>query len=255
MCNIENNNLINRDNQFIYCNDKNKRKEYLMSIEKDNPIVMNSQTPIVVYTNDFSLDKEKKLHFDRNYMLSKISSEHLNFSLLKSTIEKILSQDDLKISLEKAKDFLRFIEKISFDKELKLSSLEELLDYLKESCYFYKEYYNDFVRKESTKKDILDLKLSNVTYESMIYKIKKMLNNSSYFVLVFDKQKDISVNTARSINNLILNRNSNDLSIKVACEEKSWPTYSNQNDIKILEGIDFESVKLSDKGIQYIKKR
>lgn len=96
MNNIENNNLINRDNQFIYCNDKNKRKEYLMSIEKDNPIVMNSQTPIVVYTNDFSLDKENKLYFDRNYMLSKISNEHLNFSLLKSTIEEILSQDDLK---------------------------------------------------------------------------------------------------------------------------------------------------------------
>ena len=255
MNNIENNNLINRDNQFIYCNDKNKRKEYLMSIEKDNPIVTNSQTPIVVYTNDFSLDKENKLYFDRNYMLSKISNEHLNFSLLKSTIEKILSQDDLKISLEKAKEFLKFIEKISFDKDLKLSSLEELLDYLKESCYFYKEYYNDFVENESTKKDILDLKLSNVTYESMLYKIKKMLNNSSYLVLIFDKQNDISLNTARSINNLFINRNSSDLSIKVACEENSWPTYSNQNDINLVEGIDFKSINLSDNGIQYIKKR
>ncbi len=253
MNNVENNNIINRNNQFIYYNNKKKREEYLKNIENDNPIVLNSKTPIVVYTNDFSLDKEKKLHFDRNYMLNKISSEHLNFSLLRATMEKILSQNNLKISLEKAKEFLKFMEKISFDKDLKLLSLEELLDYSIESCYFYKEYYNDFVKNEHTKKDILDLKISNVTYESMLYKIKNMLNNSSYFVLIFDKQKDISLNTARSINNLFLN--SNDLSVKVACEKNSWPTYSNQNDIKLIEGIDFERVDLSDDGIQYTKKR
>ena len=188
-------------------------------------------------------------------MLNKISGEHLNFSLLSSTIEKILSQDDLKLSLEEIRYCLNFMERISFDKDLKLSSLEELLKYSNESRDFYSEYYNDFVKNEESRMNILDLKIPNITYESTFYKIKCMLGNKSYFKFFLDSEKDLSLNTARAVNNLCLNRNSNGVFISVVSSKDSWPTYSNQNGIELVPGIDYETTIVDDKKLQYVKKR
>ena len=247
--------IINNKNKFIYWDNKEEKSETLKSLADSRPIVLNSSSPIVVYTNNFSLDKEDNLVFESNYMLNKISGEHLNFSLLSSIIDKIVAQEDLNVSQEKVREFLNFIERISFDKDLKLSSLKDVLKYARESCEFYKEYYNDFVKNEESKMNILDLKIPNITYESTSYKLKCMLGNTAYFSLLLDSDEDISINTARAVNNLFLNRTSDGVFVNVACKEDSWPTYSNQNGVKLTPVVDYESYSVKNKTLQYIKRR
>ena len=49
--------IINNKNKFIYWDNKEEKSETLKSLADSRPIVLNSSSPIVVYTNNFSLDK------------------------------------------------------------------------------------------------------------------------------------------------------------------------------------------------------
>ena len=248
-----NKNIIANNNQFIYIDDAKERKETLTKVANLYLPVTNSKSPMAIYMDDFSLNKEENLLHGDNYMLSKIAGDHLDFTILYSIIERIINTSGLDISLEREEKLLKFMGKMSFDRDFKITSLEELSKYLKEAISYYKEYYDDSVKNEKTRFNILNLKIPKLSYESSIYKIKEMLNNSSYFALIFDKQKDVSLYTARNVNNLFLNRNRSDMVVKVACEKGTWPIYENQNGIKILDGVDYETLS-EDKELALIKK-
>ena len=84
-------------------------------------------------------------------------------------------------------------------------------------------------------------------------KVKTLLELDSYFGLIFDTDNSVSPISAITINNYIGKRCNADLSIKLACDATSWPTYCSLNG-QIDAIHDYGTVELDDCVKQYTKK-
>ena len=131
-----------------------------------------------------------------------------------------------------------------------IKRLKELRRALLESKNFYRERY---LQEDKENLSIDNLIIPFITAESVVPKVKTLLELDSYFGLIFDITNSISPLSAITINNYIGKRCNADLSIKLACDATSWPTYCSLNG-QIDAIHDYGTVELDDCVKEYTKK-
>ena len=237
---IEDEIISNSRHQIIYSDDCVLRKELFMSIEKNNPICTNINKPFSVYVEDLgpnllsysdSLDKIK---------LSSMSREYLYFEVCYEIINKIKS---LELDEELLKTFLERINSL-FTQNYNILSLDELANSLLSSKEIYGNGLNHYSETGNINFNISDMNIPFIDLENFIKKIKKLINNQSYLCLLLNHEKDISIYSMKSVNNLIASRINKDISVKLGTANNAWKTYYADNNEHIDSVHDYDIIYL-----------
>ena len=80
-----------------------------------------------------------------------------------------------------------------------------------------------------------------------------MINNNSYFCIIVDYQKDMSLTSMKAINSLISSRINSDISMKIACEPIKWLSYYSLNNDLIENIHDYDIIELDNNYSEYVK--
>lgn len=237
--------------QIIYGYNTKGRHQFLQGLEESYPVKTSSNIPIAIYMEDYILSKPNKKQSD--YETISAAGEFLEFTIIENIISKILSSG-LKLDEKSQADFVTRITSLFGNRKheqlTNIKRLKELRRALLESKNFYRERY---LQEDKENLSIDNLIIPFITAESVVPKVKTLLELDSYFGLIFDITNSISPLSAITINNYIGKRCNADLSIKLACDATSWPTYCSLNG-QIDAIHDYGTVELDDCVKEYTKK-
>lgn len=237
--------------QIIYGYNTKERHQFLQGLEESYPVKTSSNIPITIYMEDYILSKPNKKQSD--YETISAAGEFLEFTIIENIISKILSSG-LKLDEKSQADFVTRITSLFGNRKheqlTNIKRLKELRRALLESKNFYRERY---LQEDKENLSIDNLIIPFITAESVVPKVKTLLELDSYFGLIFDITNSISPLSAITINNYIGKRCNADLSIKLACDATSWPTYCSLNG-QIDAIHDYGTVELDDCVKEYTKK-
>lgn len=237
--------------QIIYGYNTKERHQFLQGLEESYPVKTSSNIPIAIYMEDYILSKPNKKQSD--YETISAAGEFLEFTIIENIISKILSSG-LKLDEKNQADFVNRITRLFGNRKheqlTNIKRLKELRRALLESKNFYRERY---LQEDKENLSIDNLIIPFITAESVVPKVKTLLELDSYFGLIFDITNSISPLSAITINNYIGKRCNADLSIKLACDATSWPTYCSLNG-QIDAIHDYGTVELDDCVKEYTKK-
>lgn len=237
--------------QIIYGYNTKERHQFLQELEESYPVKTSSNIPIAIYMEDYILSKPNKKQSD--YETISAAGEFLEFTIIENIISKILSSG-LKLDEKSQADFVTRITRLFGNRKheqlTNIKRLKELRRALLESKNFYRERY---LQEDKENLSIDNLIIPFITAESVVPKVKTLLELDSYFGLIFDITNSISPLSAITINNYIGKRCNADLSIKLACDATSWPTYCSLNG-QIDAIHDYGTVELDDCVKEYTKK-
>lgn len=237
--------------QIIYGYNTKERHQFLQELEESYPVKTSSNIPIAIYMEDYIISKPNKKQSD--YETISAAGEFLEFTIIENIISKILSSG-LKLDEKSQADFVTRITRLFGNRKheqlTNIKRLKELRRALLESKNFYRERY---LQEDKENLSIDNLIIPFITAESVVPKVKTLLELDSYFGLIFDITNSISPLSAITINNYIGKRCNADLSIKLACDATSWPTYCSLNG-QIDAIHDYGTVELDDCVKEYTKK-
>lgn len=237
--------------QIIYGYNTKERHQFLQELEESYPVKTSSNIPIAIYMEDYILSKPNKKQSD--YETISAAGEFLEFTIIENIISKILSSG-LKLDEKSQADFVTRITSLFGNRKheqlTNIKRLKELRRALLESKNFYRERY---LQEDKENLSIDNLIIPFITAESVVPKVKTLLELDSYFGLIFDITNSISPLSAMTINNYIGKRCNANLSIKLACDATSWPTYCSLNG-QIDAIHDYGTVELDDCVKEYTKK-
>lgn len=237
--------------QIIYGYNTKERHQFLQELEESYPVKTSSNIPIAIYMEDYILSKPNKKQSD--YETISAAGEFLEFTIIENIINKILSSG-LKLDEKNQADFVTRITSLFGNRKheqlTNIKRLKELRRALLESKNFYRDRY---LQEDKENLSIDNLIIPFITAESVVPKVKNLLELDSYFGLIFDITNSISPLSAITINNYIGKRCNADLSIKLACDATSWPTYCSLNG-QIDAIHDYGTVELDDCVKEYTKK-
>lgn len=237
--------------QIIYGYNTKERHQFLQELEESYPVKTSSNIPIAIYMEDYILSKPNKKQSD--YETISAAGEFLEFTIIENIISKILSSG-LKLDEKSQTDFVTRITSLfgnrNHEQLTNIKRLKELRRALLESKNFYRDRY---LQEDKENLSIDNLPIPFITAESVVPKVKTLLELDSYFGLIFDITNSISPLSAITINNYIGKRCNADLSIKLACDATSWPTYCSLNG-QIDAIHDYGTVELDDCVKEYTKK-
>ena len=237
--------------QIIYGYNTKERHQFLQGLEESYPVKTSGNIPIAIYMEDYILSKPNKKQSD--YETISAAGEFLEFTIIENIISKILSSS-IKLDEKNQADFVNRITRLFGNRKheqlTNIKRLKELRRALLESKNFYRERY---LQEDKEKLSIDNLIIPFITAESVVPKVKTILELDSYFGLIFDITNSISPLSAITINNYIGKRCNAALSIKLACDATSWPTYCSLNG-QIDAIHDYGTVELDDCVKEYTKK-
>ena len=241
--------IINQSrHQFIYGYDGEKRTSFLKDLEKENKIKTDLNTSMAIYIEDYGLpvidyDKRKR----DSGLIKIVSAEYFNFSVLSEIIENYLENS----SGEKDENVNKMIKRFY---NIDIKKTEEILSLFKDSKEFYKNYYEDYLKNGETSYKVDDLKIPFIDLYSYLDQLKKAINNDSYFALLIDNKKDVSLSSIKTINFYIGGRINDTISMKIATEPDKWKTYLTSNDEYVQSVHDYGDVELDSSLKKVLKK-
>lgn len=239
--------------QFIYGYDNLDRSNFIKSLEFSYPIKVNYDIPMAIYMENYFLPDINNINNDVDkFTLMMINREYFNIAIVVNIIKKILNEKGLNLECSDVSDFLKKIRFISID-ESSFTSLDDLLIELNISLEFYLLYFNCLLEGKSNLPNINDIKIPFVMSDMVVPKIKKLLNNNSYFGIIIDNKDNLSLNMIKAINSYISRRINGDLSMKVVCEPSEWLTYYDTNGMLVEATHDYGDVYLDNSFSNYTK--
>lgn len=226
--------------QIIYSYTES-RKELFEQLVDEYKIKANENHPMAIYLDKIGLPNIE--YKDLNQAkLSTLAREFLYFSIAEKIMMNISSQINLS---EIGESLAKYLLDIGLFHKEKITDLNRFIKLLNISKQFYKEYYNEYVKNGKSKLQIDDLEIPFLEIEFFANRIKKLLNNDSYFSIILDNQEPIALISQQIINNLIGCRINNKMSIKLATNPDDWKTYHTGFDY--IENIhDYEIITLDD---------
>ena len=241
--------------QLIYGYNGNNRKSFLKNLEKEYPVVFDKNQPMAIYVNDFWLPKNSiKTNNSSQIRLSIASKEYLYFSIIKDIIRRVIDYSNITESDENIEELIDAINKfIINNKSNEITSLDDFISLLTESKKYYKEYYQGILEEKDLLSPYEVLKIPFIEINFFIERLKQIINNNSYFGIIFDKQNDISLQTTKAINSLIGSRINKDISVKIALEPDKWDSYLCSNGQFIEYIHDYGDIELDDSKSNYVK--
>lgn len=237
---------------FIYGYESEKRTDFLKSLEDDFDIVVERDSPIVIYMHDYYLPKVDISGDIDKFRLHQVNRERFNIALIKNILTRIKSKSDL-LKDENVLTFLKRLSSITSDSS-SYTNLEDFEKDLISSLDFYSLYHDKLVMGNSTLPNISDVKIPFIMPEMLVSKIKKMLVNNSYFGIIIDGKNDFSLETYKLVNGYVTRRINSDLSMKVVTEPEKWVTYYD-NSGEFAEAVhDYGIVELDSSYSDHTKK-
>jgi len=252
-------NRIMGDNrhQFIYGYNNENRKNFLKQVLDEFPVMVDSNSPIVVYLDDFGLPKkniiDKKLDIG---MIDTLSNEYLAFSIAYAILLKTKKDVDMALLNLRFERLFDFYNKYcaNFNNNI-VHSFDELIGTILMSKEFYLSYYVDYIEKGAVvDKSINDLAIPFLHLETFVSKYKRILNNNSYFGIVLDKCYDICMSSTKSVNLLMGSRINSDISMKIVVEPGKWDSNVDVNGRYVEYVHDYDIVELDDSQSEYVRK-
>ena len=233
---------------FIYGYDGEERTNFLKEIEKENPVVTNIDKPMAVYIDDYGLpninyDKKK---VDRG-LITIVSTEFLNFSVLSKIIESYIDNNEINDN--------NVVELMKYTYKVDINNLNDLLKMFKESKEFYKKYYLDYLKHGNSTYKVSDIKFPFVDLLMYLDHFKTRINNDSYFSILIDNNKDVSIPSIRAINFYVGGRINRTISMNVATDPEKWKTYTDCNGNLIQSLHDYGDIEYDDSLKKVLSKR
>lgn len=242
--------------QFIYGYDGIKRKQFLENMASCYPVVLDKEFPMAIYISEYGLPKISTFNneVDKNKM-DLISSEFLYFSIASDILLKAKVTNDIDMLNERIKKLIEILNKCSINRDYPpIADFDDLIKVLIQSQKFYKEYYMEYYGKGIEMASINDIPLPFIQFDMFIRYLKSSINNDSYFGIIIDKQKDMSISSIKAINSLVGSRINKDISMKIAVEPDKWDSYLDSNGQLIEYVHDYGTVELDDSQSQHLKR-
>ena len=238
---------------FIYGFKNENRSKFLKSLEKEYPIIADSDKPVALYFDSLGMPKMNIDLKGKDALLIHASNrEYLSFAVATKILERSMKFD--KTVLDRR--LSRLIDSVNKEKNMgyaEIKTVGELLKEIKKSRDFYYESFINYVKGLKGKISIDDVAIPFLELEMFVRQYKDAMNMTSYFGIIFDKQAPLMSSSTQVINNLIGSRINGDISFKVAIEPNDWETYRDSNGQFVEETHDYGTVKLDDSLKEYMK--
>ena len=230
---------------FLYGYANKHRSEVLESLEKDYPLIPDSDKPVALYFNSLGIPKIDDDFSEKDRFLMEFSNrEFIYFTIATKILEKSMVFDINMLNERLA----RLISLVNNGK-----SVEQLLGEVKRTRDFYYENYLKYVKGLIGEIPIAELKLPYIDLTMFAMRYKECMNMSSHFTVIFDKQSPLSIHSVREINTLIGSRITGDISIRVAIEPDKWESYYDSYNGRIECPHDYSTLELDDSYQKYMK--
>ena len=227
---------------FIYGYNNEKRSNFLKELEKEYPLLIDSNKPVALYFDSLGFKRQDvDLSGKDKGLVNSLSREYMSFSIVTKMLERSMGNDEdiLNSRLSKLINLLN-----SNTREIK--NVKELLNELKSSRdFFYENYYN-YINGITDNVPISKLLIPFIELEMFTRKFKACMNINSYFGIIVDKKTPLAISSVQAINGLIYGRINSDISIKVALEPDDWEIYRTLNGDFIESIHDYGCVELDD---------
>ena len=241
--------------QFIYSYNTEGRHRFLKDLERTYPILTDSTAPVAIYMEDFYLPLSKPTNEDINSgTVRLIADQFLDFSISENIIRRILEQEKINTSMSRINNLLERINRLyGSKKHQEARSLEELKSILEESRKMYSNYYVEYLQGDQSWFNPNSLRIPFINAVDVARKTKEALNITSYYGLIFEADKKMPLVSHQAINGFVTRRCNGDLSIKVATNPASWPTFYDLNGTLAENIHDYGTIETDDSYKVYTK--
>lgn len=238
---------------FIYGYDTDYRSEFLQSLEKDYPVIADSNKPVALYFDSLGMPKlDINLKDKDSYLIHAICREYLSFTIATKILEKTL---ELNMFLDdRLSRLLYLINRTKNNSHASIKTVEDLLKEIKTSRDFYYKNYINYVKGRVERIPIDEISIPFIQLDMFVSNYKTGMNIDSYLGIIFDKKGKQTTSSIQAINDLIARRINKDISVKVAIEPENWETYRDANGQLIEATHDYGIVELDDSLKDNIKK-
>lgn len=240
---------------FIYGYKNEQRSEFLKSLERDYPVIADSDKPAALYFDSLGIPKmDINLEGKDTLLINASSREYLSFAVAAKILERSMDFD--KTVLDRR--LSRLISLINSGKNMdyaEIQTVEDLLKEIKTSRDFYYESYINYVKGLIASISIDDVAIPFLELDMFVRLYKEAMNMKSYFGIIFDKQTPLMPSSTQAINNLIGSRINGDISVKVAIEPDDWETYRDSNGQFVEATHDYGTVELDNSFKTLMKNR
>lgn len=243
MFNIKENVVNNANHQIFYLDDNESKASLIEDIKKEesnNVIVLNE-----IGSKPFELHEKCKRD-----VLTNLNRQFLYFSIIYKIIEKAEETD---YSIKNVEKLIEMVNMMYLSNDTKyIKSLNEL----KNQLYLGKETYKMGIEEYSligdVKFDFERLLIPKVDIINFSTKAKRLINEISNTLILFNHESEISLGATETINDLIFTRINRNFSIKLFTEKDSWKTFTTDTGQMLKEDSDYDLVDL--RGVSLIKK-
>lgn len=241
---------------FLYGYNGDERKEFLKSLCLNHKVTLDKSKEMGIYIYDkglpdFSNDRSK---YDK-IILNILNREYLDLLMVSSLINNTVEQIDDKILNIRSEELLDRFNALFIRKNSKqVETFYEIKQVIEEAKNIY---YDEYVKYTAScnSHDFFDgLRISNISANAFVRYFKKMINNNSYIIMMFDQQEPYTIDMQKAINNYVSYRINMDISIKVACEPEEWKTYYNSDGVLAESVHDYGVIELDNSYNEYLKK-
>ncbi len=240
---------------FIYGYKDEQRSDFLKGLERDYPVIADSDKPAALYFDSLGIPKmDINLEGKDTLIIDTSSREYLSFAVAARILERSMDFD--KTVLDRRLSSL--ISLINSDKNkdyAEIQTVEDLLKEIKTSRDFYYESYINYVKGLIASISFDDVAIPFLELDMFVRQYKEAMNMNSYFGIIFDKQTSLMPSSTQAINNLIGSRINGDISVIVAIEPGDWETYIASNGQLVQAIHDYGTVELDDSHKEYMKSR
>lgn len=239
--------------QFIYGKANSDR---LKQFELNNPVFVNRDLPMAVYIDNSDFPQVIKSAEIDIIIAQRMAIEYLNFAIASRILDNIIMSVDSTLLKNTEGKFIERINRLFINNDnCQISNIEELLDVVNSMRGFYKKAYIEYLATGKSIDNILELPIAFLQIDWFCSHVKRLLNSSGYFALVFDIKKQMPVLFQQVINNLISSRINQDISVKVFCEDTMWTCYYDTNGQIIEDVHDYGSSYYDNEGLGYSRSR
>lgn len=229
---------------FIYGKNTDYRSAFLRKMTAEYPIKPDSDSPMGLYFDEFSLPiiKPQAKDLDRD-RIQIVGDEYFAFTVAYKLIKTTKS-----LNIRDLEDRLTHLLKM-----LDVRTSDELMREMEKTIKFYLNYYVNYL-KGGEELSINGLKIPFINLESFVIDYKKAINNSSYLAIVLDKKQQLAIPSVKAVNTHVGSRINSDISMKVVTEPEDWETsYDTRG--QIVERVhDYGTVELDDSNKEFLLK-
>ncbi len=247
--------IIERSNKFIYIYENEKRKALVEKMTNKYPVIVDRKRPMCVCINEVGLPQKISLDKIDKVKIVFFAKEYLSFLLAYNLLRAVKEQVGFEtFSINRASNFLRYLNSLIDTNSFQISTLEELLSNIEKSKNSYLENYLKFIQTGNVDIFFNDLKIKFMDIFGFVKNLKMLLKNPSYFCIVFVyKQKDEVINySIRAINSLIGIKNNFDFCINVVCTPGKWKEYLDINKYVLMYRKDYDVIEIDSSLKNYV---